>query len=279
MSDLLPLRERIDSIDAQLVVLLNERASVALEIGAIKEKLHLPVYAPIREEELLCKIESQNTGPLTSCSLRFIYREIMSASLSIEKDLRVLCAGNQGQAVHQATVSKFGSSLEYQFTPEIADVFLQVEKKQADFGVIPIWLHGEGVQLASLASFMAYEVFITAEIQMSQSDSPAEPNRFFVLGNTRNPASATDHNFLVFQMTHSLDRCATLLILLKKQNLSVFHCIKNETAAGVYDFQIFAEVDGDHKVILEEISASLPADMVCSWKIIGNYPKIKAAYF
>jgi chorismate mutase/prephenate dehydratase len=35
-SRLKPLRERIDVLDAQLIALLNQRASVALEVGFVR---------------------------------------------------------------------------------------------------------------------------------------------------------------------------------------------------------------------------------------------------
>lgn len=42
--ELLPLRNKIDRLDSELVRLLNERAEVAKAIGEIKAKAGLPVY-------------------------------------------------------------------------------------------------------------------------------------------------------------------------------------------------------------------------------------------
>jgi len=53
MEELKRLRDAIDAIDGQLVVLLNDRARLAQEIGRIKERDGRPVYVPERAEHLV----------------------------------------------------------------------------------------------------------------------------------------------------------------------------------------------------------------------------------
>jgi chorismate mutase/prephenate dehydratase len=43
MSELTDIREKIDTIDSQLLKLLNERATLALEVGRIKSRDGLPI--------------------------------------------------------------------------------------------------------------------------------------------------------------------------------------------------------------------------------------------
>lgn len=45
MTDIAELRTKIDAIDVDLLRLLNERARVAREIGAVKSREGLPVYS------------------------------------------------------------------------------------------------------------------------------------------------------------------------------------------------------------------------------------------
>ncbi|MHC4438232.1 MAG: chorismate mutase, partial [Planctomycetota bacterium] len=57
------LRRRIDELDNQLVMLLNERARVVVDIGKLKNKTDKPVYAPDREKDVFARIIKANEGP------------------------------------------------------------------------------------------------------------------------------------------------------------------------------------------------------------------------
>ena len=91
--ELLPLRNKIDGLDSELVRLLNERAEVAKAIGEIKAKAGLPVYRPEREAEVLKKICGKNEGPLPNESLVAIWREVMCACRGLESELKVAYLG------------------------------------------------------------------------------------------------------------------------------------------------------------------------------------------
>ena len=78
------LRSQIDKIDEQLVRFLNERASVALEIGKIKKSQDASLYAPVREREVLARLAQINPGPFPNGALRNVFREIMGGTLSVE---------------------------------------------------------------------------------------------------------------------------------------------------------------------------------------------------
>lgn len=202
MNELAPFREKIDQLDDQLVKLLNERAEVALQIGAMKEKAGLPVYAPEREEMLLRRIEKKNAGPLRHESLRAIYREIMSASLSLEKDLKVVCAGRWGGMAHLAALSKFGSSLRYVFREQVRDVFSQVEKGEADCGVVLLKSAECGIEKATMECFAKSEAVILAEIRWGGG---AEKNRFFVIGKGPNRPSGNDRSLVLVRIKKLMD--------------------------------------------------------------------------
>lgn len=78
------LRDKIDSIDREILVLLNERAEAAVEIGKLKEKQGLEVYNPGREKIIEEKLKRENTGPLPDSSVIKIYKEIIAACRSIQ---------------------------------------------------------------------------------------------------------------------------------------------------------------------------------------------------
>ena len=112
-----------------------------------------PVYAPERESEVYRRIEQLAQGPLSADALKAIYREIMSASLALEREITIAYLGPEATFTHIASIAKFGSSVHYQSLDTISDVFSEVEKGTADYGVIPIENSTEGAVNHSLDMF------------------------------------------------------------------------------------------------------------------------------
>jgi chorismate mutase/prephenate dehydratase len=165
------LRSKIDSIDTRLVKLLNERTHQALEIGKLKQKSGKGVYAPAREKAVFARVVSSNKGPLSDKSLRAIYREIMSAALSLEKKLKVAYLGPPSTFSHQAARSRFGGSVEYYSCETISDVFDSVEKETADYGVVPVENSTEGAVTFTLDRLAETSLRICAELYLPISNS------------------------------------------------------------------------------------------------------------
>ncbi len=157
-------RQAIDALDAQLVKLLNERTRHVLSIGEIKLKAGEEIYAPHRESAVLQRICKSNAGPMTNESLRAIYREIMSSALSLEKSLTIAYFGPEATFTHQAAIRRFGSSLRYSPHRTIADVFAEVSKNRADYGVVPVENSTEGVVTHTLDMFVDSDLKIVAQI-------------------------------------------------------------------------------------------------------------------
>ena len=125
--DLQELRTKIDSIDREIVRLLNDRYDVVGKVGEWKRKRGEPIYVPEREKALLEKLESLNQGPMLNSTLRAIYREIMSGALQLESPLRVAFFGPEATFTHLAAKTKFGHGIEYVPKSTIAEVFHDVE--------------------------------------------------------------------------------------------------------------------------------------------------------
>lgn len=157
-------RDQIDAIDARIVDLLNERTRHVLEIGAIKHRQGEEIYAPHRERAVLQKVCRLNKGPITADGLRAIYREIMSSALSLEKNLTIAYLGPEATFTHQAAIKRFGSSLRYAPQRTIADVFHEVAKQRADYGVVPVENSTEGVVTHTLDMFVDSDLKIVAQV-------------------------------------------------------------------------------------------------------------------
>ena len=80
------LRKRIDELDQQLVLLLNERAKAAILVGHLKAATSLPVYEPTREKRVLENVRSHNGGPLPDIELTHIYERIIDVMRALQRN-------------------------------------------------------------------------------------------------------------------------------------------------------------------------------------------------
>ena len=157
-------RKAIDKLDEKIVHLLNERTRHVLEIGEMKVKAGEEIYAPHREQLVLRRLAKLNKGPITNESLRAIYREVMSSALSLEKSMTIAYLGPEATFTHQAAIRRFGASLRYSAQKTIADVFNEVSKSRADYGVVPVENSTEGVVTHTLDMFVESSLQVVAQI-------------------------------------------------------------------------------------------------------------------
>jgi chorismate mutase / prephenate dehydratase len=158
------IRLQIDDIDQSLLDLLSHRAELVHQVGIVKKRDGLQIYAPEREEALLRRLIEMNKGRLPENSIRAIYREIMSAALALEDDLKIAYLGPEGTWTHQAAIKKFGHSVNYSPQPNFSDVFDQVARRSANYGVVPIENSTEGAINSTLDLFIDSPLHICAQI-------------------------------------------------------------------------------------------------------------------
>ena len=165
--DLQSLRQQIDSLDAQIVKLLNDRANVVVDIGKLKQQTNAPIYAPDREKAVLQKVRSLNMGPLPDRCLEAVYRELMSGSFALEKPLRIGFLGPVGTFSHAAAVRKFGNSVEYVAMTDISGVFDEVVRGHIDYGLVPVENSLHGGVIDTLDAFLSSSARICAEVRIT----------------------------------------------------------------------------------------------------------------
>ena len=163
------LRKKINTIDLELLKLLNARAGVAIEVGKVKRGENYEFYSPIREREIYRRMSALNKGPFPDSAVRDIFREIMSASLSLEKPLKVSFLGPHATFTHHAAIEHFGSSARFLPEKEISDVFDDVERGKALFGVVPIENTIEGAVSHTLDMLIQSNLTICAEVMTEVS--------------------------------------------------------------------------------------------------------------
>ncbi|MEW6170969.1 MAG: prephenate dehydratase [Candidatus Omnitrophota bacterium] len=167
--DLDKLRKHIDLVDEKIVDLLNKRAKFIVDVGNIKKKLGKDIYSPDREYKIFKKLAQVSKGPLTKEGMEAIYREIMSSSRVLEKPLSIAYLGPEATFSHIAALRKFGSQAKYLACNTISEVFLEVEKLDADYGVVPIENSIEGAISHTLDMFVDSDLKICAEILLDIS--------------------------------------------------------------------------------------------------------------
>ena len=136
------IRQQIDSIDQGILDLLSRRADLVHEVGVVKKRDGLQIYAPEREEALLRRLISMNQGRLPEKSIRAIYREIMSAALALEDDLKIAYLGPEGTWTHQAAIKKFGFTV-----IDLTNVETSDKSRHTKFAASPLFLQQIGGHL------------------------------------------------------------------------------------------------------------------------------------
>jgi chorismate mutase/prephenate dehydratase len=167
--ELARLRERIDAIDREILARLNERAETVLEVGRVKSRSQLAVYEPTRELGVVERLRESNAGPFPDRGIGPVFREIISATRSLEEALRVAYLGPSGTFSHQAAVRQFGHLAELVPCATIRDVFAAVSRGEAGVGIVPVENTTEGIVTPTYDCLAESELTLCAELHLRVS--------------------------------------------------------------------------------------------------------------
>lgn len=252
MSQLDDLRQQIDKIDDQLLKLISRRGQLARKIGDEKsrhEKNHY--HVPHRERAILERLRNKNKGPFPAAAVEFIFRELFSATLALEKPLKIAFLGPATTFSHQAAVRHFGHSCTFNPCGNIETVFSEVELGNSDYGIVPVENSIEGVINLTLDCFVDSPLHICNEMRL--------PVGLFLL------SSATDRKKIrkIYSHPQPLAQCRSWLnrnlpsveqapasstaqaAQFAKQNKNTA-AIAGELASEVYGLKIVAKNIQDH---------------------------------
>ena len=98
--------------------------------------------------------------------MRAVFRELISGSRSLEKDLRVAFLGPAYSYSHLAAIHRFGQSVELVPVGSIAAVFEEVNRGHADFGLVPVENSTDGRVADTLDMFTRLPVHICGEVEL-----------------------------------------------------------------------------------------------------------------
>ena len=172
------LRAGIDSVDEEIVRLLDQRARLACRIGEIKREYGLEAYAPARERAVLDRVAALGAGDFPARGLEAVFREIISSSISLEARLKVAYLGPEATFTHEAALRSFGASVELEPQATVSEVFTRVERGEAGHGIVPVENSMEGTVTHTLDELMNSPLKVCGEVYLpvSQNLISCEPS-------------------------------------------------------------------------------------------------------
>ena len=238
-------REEIDRIDRTILELLIERSEYAKKIGEVKKRKGLQIHVPERERQIIEKLLELNKGRFPEKALVRIFREIISACLSLEQPLKVGYLGPVATFTHQAALEHFGISAKYIPLSTIKDVFEEVERGNIDYGVVPVENTIEGV---------------------------VNYTRFLVIGKRELGRSGKDKTSLLFAVKDEAGALYKALEPFYKHNVNLTKIESRPSKEKSWDYVFFVDLEGhiedeNVKRALEELK-----NRTKLVRVLGSYP-------
>jgi chorismate mutase/prephenate dehydratase len=159
------LRKRIDDVDDQLLSLLAERAAIAHAVAEAKRAANAQAFHdPDRERQVLDRVATKGAGLFPKDAIRVVFREVMSACLSLEEPLRVAYLGPEGTFTQLAAHRLFGLAARYHEATTIEGVLDAVSADACAAGVVPIENSTEGSVTVTADALIEGELSICQEV-------------------------------------------------------------------------------------------------------------------
>jgi chorismate mutase / prephenate dehydratase len=172
MSEPRPEQERIFAemreIEDEIVRLLERRAQASVrlkETGSDADPLRLAR----RELETLARLRTATPGTLSTRAVEAVFIEILSACRNLEIDDKIAVLGPEGDFAEIAALARFGTSARTTVVPTVQEVFDEVERKRAVFGVVPLETASEGLLHQTLDLLLSTSLTICGEIELDTS--------------------------------------------------------------------------------------------------------------
>src|SRR5262245_45951236 len=126
--EVLTLRERIATLDREILERLDQRAKLSKRIHGLAAT---GSSIAVNESEWLTGLVAQSSGELPKASLRAIFGEIRAAARSLEQPARVAYVGPDGGFCHQTALAHFGASMSGIGSPGVKEALDEVVRGRA----------------------------------------------------------------------------------------------------------------------------------------------------
>jgi len=155
-----PSIRQLEKLDREILALINKRA----ELAAKRRQSTVPPLA--EDTEILQRVVGQNEGPLSNDSVRAVFRELLSGSHGIDRNVRVSYLGPEYTYSHLAAIERFGQTAELAPVGTIASVFEEVERGHSEYGLVPIENSTDGRVTDALDCLARSSVKICGEVPL-----------------------------------------------------------------------------------------------------------------
>ena len=251
MSILNSLRVQIDELDNQILQCLNQRAEVVKKVGEFKEDNKGEVYVPSRELAIYDRLTEISDGPFPKNAISKVFREVISACLSLEAPLKVMYLGPMATFTHAAAMHQFGLSAELIPGKTIDGIFDDVERGLATYGVVPLENSTEGSVHEVLDRLLSTRLHIIAErfIEVSHSLLSNEPDLNQIRVVYSHPQAFSQCRSWVKEHMPDVtfvEISSTAAAAERAANEKGTAAIANKAAGGLYGVSILRESIEDH---------------------------------
>ncbi len=180
-------RGKIDAIDSELLRLLNERAAIALRVGAAKADAEASLCDPRREQEVVGRLVEANAGPLDDQGVANIFQRIIDESLHLQQSAyarkphkieatstiasrsRVAILGERGTFSEEAALRVLDDDCTTISCPTFEQLFSAIDDGNADFILTPLENSLIGSVHRCVDLLLASDLKIVAEIVLPVS--------------------------------------------------------------------------------------------------------------
>lgn len=160
-----PSESSTTDLDRALLEGLNRCAAESVRTsGDAPERTLIEILAD--DEARIRAAVAANPGPLPATVVQAVMREMLSGVRGLRQPVRVIYLGPEYSFSHLAAVQQFGQSAELVPVATIAAVFDAVQRRQADFGVVPIENSTDGRVTDTLDMFARMRVRICGDVQL-----------------------------------------------------------------------------------------------------------------
>ena len=157
---------QVERVDREIVSLLNQHAALAAQIAQTPNADGQPALSFAREDDQIAHAVAENKGPLSDDCVRGIFRELTSGTRWLRRQVRVSFLGPDYTYSHLAALHRFGQAVAQAPVGSISAVFEEVDRKHADFGLVPIENSTDGRIADTLDMFNRLRVRICGEVQL-----------------------------------------------------------------------------------------------------------------
>lgn len=172
MNEIETQRAVIDSVDTELVALLERRMEACEKIGQIKLANGMKVFDAERERLVIADRVSKTGNRNYQRHVEEIFKCIIAESRRLQKSIARSYEGGRlnGRAAYQGVDGSFGSEAAASVFEDniysvrtFEDVFVEVVLGRADYGVLPVENYSTGSIIDVLDLLGKYEVYIVGE--------------------------------------------------------------------------------------------------------------------